>query len=282
MKIPITCFLTISLSMFSSVVLGALVGTNTTLLTNLQPGTNPESASTIDLTSGAATASGTSNVGGITLGDGTISEFLFTNGAGVNDAVAGAANVFSSSSSAIITTPQFAAGTVSADGPTFATITEPDGVTTFSSDTHIRSSDVTFSVDTSNFESGSVYVVFGTFQDFAQVSVTDGVTDEISGLLGIQDTNAAFDTTGTAFDFSGTSLAGTGTAIAEFQFDNLVDGFANTTLDFRQINTDLDGSRARFYGIVVDGVLIPEPTTLGVLGSIFALLLFFQRRRRAV
>lgn len=245
-------------------VSGALTVTSTTLLRADQGAGFAD----IDLTDGSAAASGTITPGGLTLGDGTVEEYLFVNESG------GSLSIYASSTSSI-TTPTAAAGTISNSTESFASLTLPDGTTSFTADTTAQASDVSFTVDTSAYTSGTVYVVFGTFADFAQVSVTDGTNTLTSGFLGNTDSNAPFDTTGTAFDFSGTALATTGTAIAAFEFDNA--SATGTSLDFRQINTDLDGSRARFYGVIVDGV-VPEPSSTALLG-LGALGLIIRRRR---
>ena len=107
----------------------------------------------------------------------------------------------------------------------------------------------------------------------------------ISDSLGSTDSGSAFSTTGTPFDFSTAFATGTstGTAVAAFDFDNVSNGFANSLLNYQAINTDFDGSRARFYGIAIDGVVasaqvVPEPSSLAVLG--FALFTAASRRRR--
>lgn len=253
------------------IVTGALTTTTTSLLTNNQG----LSSAVINLTAGSAAASGTQLTSGLTLGDGTVEEYVFTNASG------GVTNILASSTTNI-SAFTFAPSTVNNSTQGTAEITLPDGTTTFTPSTTFGTAapaaDVSFSVDTSVYLSGTVYVVFGSFQDFAQVSATDGTNTLISGFLGVTDNDPRIDLTGTPFDFSGTTLAGTGTAIAAFDFDNTL--ATGTTLDFQQINTDVDGSRARFYGVIVDGVAIPipEPSSTALLG-IGALGLLMRRRR---
>lgn len=281
LKLQFLTLLTSGLLLTSiSIASADVVGTSTTLLTNSQA--NPGTA-LVDLTPGSAAASGTSlALPGLTLGDGTVEEYVFVNGVGTNDAAAGSANVYTSLGAGI-STPTFTAGTLGGSDQ-FAFVTDSTG-TAFTSSTGIRGSNISWTVDTSAYDSGTVYAVFGTFQDFNQVAVTAsgaGGTGStlISDFLGITDSGTLFDTTGTPFDFSGTSLAGNGTAIAAFDFDNAGNNFDFTDLNFQQINTDLDGSRARFYGVIVNGVVavVPEPSSLVVLGLGF--LGLCTRRRK--
>jgi hypothetical protein len=244
----------------------------TTLLSSLQ---NDVGSAVIDLTAGSATASGTSYLSGLALGDGTISEYLFVNAVGVSDTSAGSLNVLTSSG-ASISTPTFPALSLGGSKANVA-LTLPDGTTVFTANTGAAASDASGTIETSGYKSGTVYFIFGTSADYAQVSF-DGA---ISGFLGSEDSGDAFDTTGTSFDFSGTAIGVNGTAIAAFTFDNTADSFADTLLDYRAINTDYDGSRARFYGIIIDGVsVIPEPATIGMLG-LGALITLLIRRWRS-
>lgn len=241
---------------------------STTLLSSSQ---NDVGSAVIDLTAGSATASGTS-ASASALGDGTISEYLFVNTTGTSDASAGSLNVYTSLGSSI-STPTFEAGTLSGNKSNVE-LTLPDGITQFTADTGANASDVSGTIDTSGYNSGTVYFIFGTSADYAQVAF-DG---EISGFIGTSDSGDAFDTTGTPFDFSGTTVGGNGTAIAAFNFDNTSDNFADTLLDYQAINTDLDGSRARFYGIVIDAEVVPEPATLGMVALFGGGILFIRRR----
>lgn len=238
----------------------AVISVTTTLLTNSQD--NPGTA-LIDLTPGSAAASGTSlALPGLAIGDGTAEEYRFVNSAGINDATAGTLNTYTSLGSNI-SAPTFTANSLTGSDE-FAFVTDSTGAS-FIDDTGSRAADVSFTVDTSSYDTGVVYVVFGTFQDDASVSATDGTVSLTSDVLG-----------------GGGSLASTGTAIAAFNFDNLVDGGAAPILSFQQVNADADGSRARFYGIIVDAEVeevIPEPTSTALLG-LGGLALIGRRRRR--
>ncbi|WPJ96602.1 hypothetical protein SH580_02655 [Coraliomargarita algicola] len=237
----------------------------------------------IDLTAGSASASGTnvnsSTVGPITLGDGTVSEYKFFNGIGVTTTASGSANVYASAGSSI-STPTFPADTVSSSTLAQVDLTLPDGTTNFDTNTGIRASDLSGTINTAGYNSGTIYFIFATAADYAQVQLGDSNQEVVGGFLGAEDTGDAFDTTGTSYDFSGTSLGASGTAITSFTFDNVGDSFADATFDFRFINTDLDGSRARAFGIIVDGVAIPESSSYSLIASAFALGAVLLRRRK--
>ncbi|MGJ8643785.1 MAG: PEP-CTERM sorting domain-containing protein [Luteolibacter sp.] len=242
----------------------------TTLLSTSQ---NGDGSVIIDLTAGSASADGNPTSTPITLGDGTVEEYLFFNADGVSDTNAGSMNVYASSGTSI-SNPTFPAGSLSGNKSNVA-LTLPDGSTMFTTNTGGNGSDLSGTIQTSGYSSGTVYFIFGTSADYAQVDF-DGVA---SGFIGSEDSGDAFVTTGTAFDFSGTSLGSNGTAIAAFTFDNDADSFADTLLDYRVINTDYDGSRAKVYGFVLDGVAVPEPSSsaLVCLGLSMAAL---KRRRK--
>lgn len=256
----------------ASIAQGAsTVHSGTTLLSASQ---NDIGSATIDLTTGSATASGDLPTAPFTLGDGTVEEYLFFNASGVSDATAGSMNVYASSGTSI-SNPVFPAGSLSGNKSNVA-LTLPDGVTQFTSNTGGNGSDLSGTIQTSGYSSGTVYFIFGTSADYAQV-LFDG---QLSGFIGGADSvNDPDHADISDFDFSGTSVGGNGTAIAAFTFDNAADSFADTLLDYRVINTDFDGSRSKVYGFVLDGVAVPEPSSsaLVCLGLSLAAL---KRRRK--
>ncbi|MGJ8634353.1 MAG: PEP-CTERM sorting domain-containing protein [Luteolibacter sp.] len=251
-----------------------VTASSTTLLSSSQ---NGEGSAVIDLTTGSASAGGTSATT-FTLGDGTVEEYAFVNGVGASNASGGSLSIYASSTTSI-STPTIPAGTLNGSRSNVA-LTLPDGTTTFTTDTGAAASDASGTIDTSGYSSGTVYFIFGTSADFAQVAFGG----EVSGFIGSEDSGDAFDKTGTAFTFpdQGTGSAGTlganGTAIAAFTFDNTADSFADTNLAYRSINTDIDGSRAKIYGIVLDGVVVPEPSS-SALVCLGLMIAAFKRRK---
>lgn len=259
-----TVFLSVALAQASVVAHGS-----TTLLSSSQ---NNVGSAIIDLTAGSATAGGTS-VTTFTLGDGTVSEYLFVNASGENDSTAGSLNVYASAGSSI-STPTYPALTLGGNKSNVA-LTLPDGTTVFTSNTGANASDASGTIQTSGYNSGTVYFIFGTSADYAQVAFGG----QLSGFLGTSDSVSDPDHADISeFDFTGTTVGANGTAIAAFTFDNVTDDFADTLLDYRAINTDLDGSRARFYGVVIDAVAVPEPSTLGLVALCSGGVLFIRRR----
>ncbi|VGO13851.1 hypothetical protein PDESU_02408 [Pontiella desulfatans] len=259
-----TLALTVALAQASVVAHGS-----TTMLSSSQ---NDTGSAVINLTAGSATAGGTS-VTTFTLGDGTVSEYLFVNAVGENDSTAGSLNVYASAGSSI-STPTYPVASLGGNKSNVA-LTLPDGSTVFAADTGANASDAAGTIQTSGYKSGTVYFIFGTSADFAQVAFGG----QLSGFLGSGDSVSDPDHADISeFDFTGTTVGGNGTAIAAFTFDNVTDNYADTLLDYRAINTDLDGSRARFYGVVLDGVAIPEPATLGLVAAFGGGVLFIRRR----
>lgn len=265
-QLAILSALTLSVAMSQA----ALVAPGTTTL--LSSSQNDAGSAVIDLTAGSATAGGTSATT-FTLGDGTVAEYLFVNANGENDSTAGSLNVYASAGSSI-STPTYPVATLGGSKSNVE-LTLPDGTTVFDANTGANASDASGAIQTSGYNSGTVYFIFGTSADYAQVAFGG----QLSGFLGTSDSVSDPDHADISeFDFSGTTVGGNGTAIAAFTFDNVSDSFADTELDYRAINTDLDGSRARFYGVVIDGVAVPEPSTLGLLAVFSGGILFVRRR----
>ena len=263
-----------------SVASADLIAVNTTVTATGQPA---PSAQNVNLASPTASIVGTEMT--VVFGDGTLEDFAFFQQPAIDDGTQ-APTAFATAGTGDITVNTLPANTFQEnDTGSNVQINDPAG-NSFTANL-VRGSDVSGTIDTSAYDSGTVYVVFGTFQDNAQVALSAaGGTTLVSDFLGDgSDSGEAFSTAGTPFDFSAALDSGTatGTAVAEFDFDNLSNGFANSLLTYQAINTDEDGSRARFYGIAVDGVLsvsvpVPEPSSVALLG--LGLLTAACRRRR--
>jgi hypothetical protein len=128
--------------------------------------------------------------------------------------------------------------------------------------TFARSANVTGSIDISGLESGTVYFPHGTFIN--QWAITLTMTG--SGQLGFM-----------AVDEDTSNGPGTNKGwITDFTFDNT--GGLYDTIEYHYTNADTDGSRARFMGVILDGVVVPEPATMSLL-ALGGLALLRRRRR---
>ena len=131
----------------------------------------------------------------------------------------------------------------------------------FTTDTWARAQGIDGTIDISGLVSGTVYFFHGTFENPSIVSLT------MTG-AGQPDLPASH-----TEDPGGINKG----YMTSFAFADAAD---YDTITWNYTNTDTDASRARFMGVVIDGVPIPEPSTLcltalGVLG-----LVGCRRRRK--
>ena len=181
-------------------------------------------------------------------GDGTVVDYNFIGNAGTGSALVS----YASSGAGLIATPTAPPLNVNRNGEDWAnvwTTTDPAGFTTQknhnptgtpgAANTFARCANLTGTIDISGLTSGVIYFPHGTFINSWQLSLT------MSG-SGQPDLNA-----------SDSLPNGTGLNrgwISEFNFDDAGD---YTTITFTYTNTDLDGSRARFMGVILDGNSTP-------------------------
>lgn len=126
-------------------------------------------------------------------------------------------------------------------------------------------------VDVSGLSQGTLWVVHGTYLDANQVTATLSGPGQI-GIVTAGDQVAAGSAIGN----------NTGMWITAFTFDT--DGGAYTDLDWHYANDDLDsspGSRAKFVGVLLDDWVVPEPSTLALLGIAGATLIGVRRSRKS-
>jgi len=212
---------------------------------------NTDSPNTIliDLTTGSANFDGAAgslpDPGSpeLMLGDGTVEAYLFVDGdntTGVSNVIATDGGIFSDVT--IVGLPDDPSNgnpTTSGVQTDNLTLTLPDGVTVImgmspGTDTGHRASNLTGTIDISGFTSGTVYAIFGHL-NADQSQITFSTSTQI-----------------VASDPIGGSLSTDGSLISAFPFDNSAGG---STLSYSFQSTDIDGSNARFYGFVVDGVI---------------------------
>ena len=129
--------------------------------------------------------------------------------------------------------------------------------------TFARTANITGTIDISGLASGQVYVPHGTFVNQFNLTLTmtgAGQPDIVAS--DIQNSNLSNLNRGWITDFS---------------FEN-AQGLYDT-IEYSYTNTDTDGSRARFMGLILDGVaFVPEPSTLFL--SVFGLMSLVACRRR--
>ena len=118
---------------------------------------------------------------------------------------------------------------------------------------------VSGSFDISSFTSGTVYVMAGGYQNPFQTGITmSGVgqadLSELSGSIVPPNSRNMY--------------------VTAFTFDNADQLFDSIQFDY----TGSAANRARFMGVVVDGVAVPEPSTTALIG-LGGLALILRRRR---
>ena len=116
-------------------------------------------------------------------------------------------------------------------------------------------------VDITGLTAGSLFVLYGTFADANEVTLT---------LSGVGQENIV--ASGGSLDPIGNTPLN---SLTQFNFDNPDLLYDTLTLSYR--NGDLDGSRARFSGVVLTGQ-IPEPSSAMLLG--LGMTAFILRRRK--
>ena len=116
-------------------------------------------------------------------------------------------------------------------------------------------------VNITGLTAGSLFVLYGTFGDANEVILT---------LSGVGQENIV--TSGGSLDPIGNTPLN---SLTQFDFDNPDLLYDTLTLSYR--NGDLDGSRARFSGVVLTGQ-IPEPSSAMLLG--LGMTAFILRRRK--
>ncbi|MFC7337759.1 hypothetical protein ACFQY0_11265 [Haloferula chungangensis] len=196
-----------------------------------------------------------------TFGDGTVLDYAFYNSAAIDPVTrvvtpyaAGVANIIGDASSPLANTNGASRGWLSVwetsdpdtGGLPFTTVPDFDGAT---SSTGLRTGYFSGTIDLTGLTTGSVYFLYGTFNDPAEITATlsgPGQVDRVAS-------GGVVDPT-----FLGQQ---TGAVVTTMHFDT-GNGLYNT-LAWTHTNVDADGSRACFSGIVIDSGPIPDPDTDG-------------------
>ena len=217
-----------------------------------------------------------------TLGDGTVLDYNFVGNNGTGSAL----TTYASGAAGRIPTPTSPAGNVHGSGEDWAnvwTTNDPGPNITFdgsvknhnptgvpgAANTFARTAEVDGTIDISGLASGQVYVPHGTYINQFRLTLTmtgSGQPDLV------------------AIDAQTSNLSGLNRGwITDFSFDNS-DGLYDT-IAYNYYNADRDGSRARFMGVILDGIeagpeIIPEPTTLLIWSLLAGLGVSLGWRRR--
>lgn len=203
-----------------------------------------------------------------TFGDGTVLDYAFYDDSGayptLGSYTTGAATLIGATTGT--NNPSTLGNGSNIDWANIWTTNDPLGFTSTANfdgnsvPTGVRTS-VTGSVDVSGLSSGTVYLIYGTFDG------TNTLTASLSG-SGVPNVQA-----------SDTSTVGSNNRAFITSFAFTTDNGDYDTLTYSYTDEDADGSRARFIGIVVDGITIPEPSSSALLASL-AIGLMFNRRRK--
>ena len=231
------------------------------------------------------------------LGDGTLEDYLFVSGASAGGDLSNAAGAGSFDllvgPGGLVNAPltvDFANGAIGTDasfGETFNAISggvpTPPGTLVGGAIANDSPTDTLGTIDISGFSSGTVYLIYGQFVNESLV------TGSISGPGATTVTQ----------DGTLTARGDTGVFLTEFNFTN--DGTFDT-FSYNYFNSDAlgagntlsiqgqpvadsgefenigDSSRARFVGVLIDGVAVPEPSSAMLLLS--ACSVFALRRRK--
>ena len=239
-----TTFQWISAALTLSMLIGTAQAGTVTFLTNVEISKNH---STFDISVYPGTAGYDDGVDSATFGDGTILDYMFLTNPG-NDPI----SVYASGDADFVTfgaatNPNGMNGgaenwgnvwTTSDPGTDFSSGNAADYVT----DTFAKGQGITGTIDISNLGEGSLWLLHGSFSDRSTVSLT------MTG-AGQTDVTDSF-----SIDPDGNNYGW----ISSFDF---ADAALYDTISYSYVNSDTDGSRGRFMGVVLEGELFSDTYT---------------------
>ncbi len=215
------------------------------------------------------------------LGDGTVLDYNFVGNANNG---AGPLTTYASGAAGRIPTPTSAAANTHGSGEDWSnvwTTNDPGANLTFNGsaknhnptgvagagNTFARSAEVDGTIDISGLESGEIYIPHGSYVNQWDLTLTmtgDGQTDLV------------------ATDGTTANIGGNNGWINDFSFDN--SDLLYDTIAYNYTNRDRDGSRARFMGVILDGVApaaaVPEPASIAIWSLLGLCLAGYGYRRR--
>ena len=200
-------------------------------------------------------------------GDGTVEDYRFFNSDGTTFNGTGYADGGAGLVSTATATNSSSMNGGALDWADVWTAGDPDAdPADFTIDTFARSQGITGTVDISGLVSGQLYFIHGTFDNPSTVMLT------MTG-AGQPDLTAKYTENPGSVNKAW---------ISEFLFANAA---LYDTISWTYTNTDIDASRARFMGVILDGTApaaIPEPMTMLAVGlGISGLGGYIRKRRRA-
>ncbi|MDE0597300.1 MAG: hypothetical protein OSB65_18820 [Roseibacillus sp.] len=194
-----------------------------------------------------------------TFGDGTVTDYNFIGNSGTGSAL----TTYADGGAGLIATPTAPAANVHGNGEDWAnvwTVSDPVGFTTAknhnptgvagAANTFARCANVTGTIDISGLQSGTLYMPHGTYVNSWNIVVTMSGSGQPDVMVNVGQGNGI----GRNFGW-----------ITNFAFFN---AGRYDTITYNYTNGDTDGSRARFMGVILDGLAISaDPIRFSIVAN---------------